>query len=146
MMPTDPSFLQKFPCFRDLSDDQREAIAQLATAICFPRGHVLFEEGKPGDHLYLLASGKVEVLYDISEEEPTQVDLVSGEEVIGCSVLVPPFTYTASARCLSEVEVLELDAEALRKLMREDCPLGFSIQQYILRTLIDRIVDFRLEI
>jgi CRP/FNR family cyclic AMP-dependent transcriptional regulator len=144
-MPTIPSFLQKYPCFSDLTDDQRETVAQLATAICFPRGHVLFEEGKLGNHLYLLSSGKVEVLYSISEEGSTQVDLISGEEVMGCSVLVPPFIYTATIRCLSEVEVLEVDAEALRKLMREDCPLGFSIQQYILRTLIDRIVGYRLE-
>ena len=144
-MPTTSSFLQKYPCFSDLTDDQRDAVAQLASAICFPCGYVLFEEGRPGDNLYLLSSGKVEVLYSISEEGSTRVDLISGEEVMGCSVLVPPFTYTATTRCLSEVEVLELDAEALRKLMREDCPLGFSIQQYILRTLIDRIVGYRLD-
>jgi CRP-like cAMP-binding protein len=64
---------------------------------------------------------------------------------MGCSVLVSPFTYTATTRCLSEVEVLELDAVAFRKLMREDCSLGFAIQQYILRILIDRIVGYRLE-
>ena len=144
-MPADPSILQNYSCFSDLTDDQREAVAQLATAICFPRGYVLFEEGKPGDHLYLLVSGEAEVLYNISEEGSTQVDLISGENVMGCSVLVSPFTYTATTRCLSEVEVLELDAVAFRKLMREDCSLGFAIQQYILGILIDRIVGYRLE-
>jgi hypothetical protein len=48
-MPADPSYLQNVSCFRDLSGGQRKAVAQLATAICFPAGHVLFEEGKPGE-------------------------------------------------------------------------------------------------
>jgi CRP-like cAMP-binding protein len=146
MMPTDPDYLQNFSCFCDLSEDQRKAVAQLANAVCFAPGYVLSGEDKPGDYLYLLASGEVEVMYNIGEEGLTRVDLVSGEEVIGCSALVPPFTYTSTTRCLMEIEVLKLDAKALRKLMQEDCSLGFSIQQRIMMFLMDRIVDFRLGI
>ena len=143
-MPTDPAYLQKFSCFRHLSEDQLRVVAQLANAVCFLPGYVLSEEGKLAKYLYLLTSGKVEVLYSIGEGGPTRVDIISGEEVVGCSALMPPFTYSASARCLTEVEALELEIEALRKLMQEDCPLGFSIQQHIMNILLDRIVNFRL--
>lgn len=144
-MPTDPSYLRNFSCFRNLSDDQFDAIAQLTTSICFLPGHILFEEGKPAERLCLLAKGEVEVLYKIGEEAPMRVDIVSAEEVVGCAALVPPYVYTATVRSLSEIEVLELDADALRKLMQEDCPLGFSIQQQIMRMLLDRIINLRLE-
>jgi len=144
-MPTDPSYLRNFSCFQDLSEDQAEAVAQLTTAICFPLGHLLFEEGKPAEHIYLLAKGDVEVLYKIGDEGPVRVDIVSGEEVVGCAALVPPYVNTATVRSLSEIEVLELDANDLRKLMKEDCSLGFSIQQQIMRMLLDRITNFRLE-
>jgi CRP-like cAMP-binding protein len=96
------------------------------------------------EKMYLLASGEVEVLYNIGDEGPTQVDLVSGGEVIGCSALVPPYTYTATTRCLTEAEVLELDAVALQQLMKEDCSLGFALQQQVMRVLMDRIINFRL--
>jgi len=74
-----------------------------------------------------------------------RVDIVSGEEVVGCAALVPPYVNTATVRSLSEIEVLALDANDLRKLMKEDCSLGFSIQQQIMRMLLDRITNFRLE-
>ncbi len=143
-MPTDPIRLQQYPCFRELTEEHREAIAQLASEECYYSGHTLSEEGKPGTHLYLLAAGEVEVLYSIGEEEPTRVDRAHTGDIIGCSTLVEPYTYTSTTRSLTEIEVLVIDAEALRKLMNEDCPLGISIQKEIISMLIDQVIDLRL--
>jgi CRP-like cAMP-binding protein len=143
-MPTDPSYLRKFSCFRDLSESQLDSIAELTTSICFPEGRLLFEEGKPAKNIYLLIQGEVEVLYKIGEEGPVRVDTVLGEEIVGCAALVPPYENTSSIRSITEIEVLEIDAIALRNLMREDCAVGFSIQQHIMMMLLDRIMNFRL--
>jgi CRP/FNR family transcriptional regulator, cyclic AMP receptor protein len=143
-MPTDPTYLKNFSCFHDLSDEQRQAIAQLTTAVCYPPGHVLFKEGKPAEHIFLLANGQVEILYQIGEDQPTRVDLISGEEILGCCTLVPPYLNTSTAKNLTEVEVLEIESEALRNLMKEDCSLGFAIQQQVIQILLDRVVNFRL--
>lgn len=143
-MPTDSSYVKNFSCFRDLTEEQQQTVADLATAVCYPEGYVLFEEEKPGDHIFLLASGQVEILYQIGESDSVRVDLISGEEILGCCTLVPPHVYTSTARCLTEVEVLKIEGEALRKLMREDCSLGFVIQQEVMQVLLDRVMDFRL--
>lgn len=143
-MPTDPNYLKNFSCFRDLTEEQRQAVADLATAVCYPEGYVLFEEGKPGEQLFLLTSGQVEILYRIGEDNPTHVDLISGEEILGCCTLVPPHVYTSTGRCLSEVEVLEIEGEALRELMEANCSLGFTIQQAVMQVLLDRVMGFRL--
>jgi CRP-like cAMP-binding protein len=87
---------------------------------------------------------EVEVLYNIGEEGPSQVDRVQSGEIIGCSALVNPYTYTSTTRSLTEIESIVIDAEALRKLMIEDCLLGFSIQKHLIRMLLDRIIDLRL--
>ena len=143
-MSVDPTYLQKFACFQDLSGEQRKSVAELVEAKCFYPEYTLFEENDPGDFLYLLAEGEVEVLYSISESGPTRVDQVAAEEIVGCSALVPPYVYTSTTRSLTEIEVLMIDVRALRDLMREDCPLGFSIQQHFMRVLMDRIMNFRL--
>ena len=143
-MSTDPNFLRDFSCFRDLSEEQLKAIAQFTDAVCYPPGHVLFKEGKPGERLFFLVKGDVEVLYHIGEVGQIHVDTVSGEEVIGCAALVEPYTYTATERSLTEVEVLEVDATALRQLMEKDCHLGLSIQRHVIRVLMERILDLRL--
>lgn len=45
-MPVDLDHLLDHSCFRDLSEDQRNAIAEIATVVCFPEGHVLFDTGQ----------------------------------------------------------------------------------------------------
>jgi len=144
-MSVDAKYLRKFSCFENLSDEQREAVAKLAKAECFYPEYTFFEENTPGEHLYLLVMGEAEVLYTIGENEPAQVDKMGAEEIIGCSTLVPPYKHTSTARSLTKIDVLEIDAKALRELMAKDCALGFAIQQYIMSFLLDQITNFRLE-
>ena len=142
-MPTNPDRLTRYTCFRALTEDQRQAVAQLAREECFYPGHILFQDEKPGTHLYMLASGEVEVLYNVGEENPTHVDALGEGEILGCSSLIDPYVYSSTARCLSEIETLVLDAEELRKLMEKDCQIGYSIQKHIIQMLLDRILELR---
>jgi signal-transduction protein with cAMP-binding, CBS, and nucleotidyltransferase domain len=59
-MPTDPNYLRDFSCLRALSEEQLEVIAQFTDAVCYPSSYTLFEEGKPGEHLYFLVKGDIE--------------------------------------------------------------------------------------
>jgi len=56
--------------------------------------------------LYFLSNGKIEILYDIDEEEQTHVEVISGEEVVGCSALIEPYIYSATMSSSSEIEAL----------------------------------------
>jgi len=143
-MSVDATYLRKFRCFEDLSDEQREAVAELAEAECFYPEHTLFEENAPGEYLYLLLDGEVEVLYTIGEGGPARVDKMGAGELVGCSTLAPPYKHTSTTRSLTKIDVLAVDAKALRELMHDDCPLGFSIQQHIMRLLMDQVINFRL--
>ena len=143
-MAVESYYLRNYSCFQDLTDAQLDEVAQLCEAECFYPGHTLFEDGKPGTHLYLLAKGEVEVLFDIGEEGLVMVDRIDAGKAIGCDVLVPPFTYRYTARSLDEVEVLIINAAKFRALMQEDCKLGLSIQQHIIQILLDQIVDLQL--
>ena len=144
MMSVDISYLRNYFCFQDLIEAQLDEVAQLCEAECFYSGHTLFEDGKPGTHLYLLAKGEVEVLFAIGEEGLVLVDCLDAGKVIGCDVLVPPFTYRSTARSLDEIEVLIIDSAKFRALMQEDCKLGLSVQQHIIQILLDQIVDLQL--
>ncbi len=91
-----------------------------------------------------MVKGEVEVLFSIGEEGLAQVDHLGKDQVAGCDVLVPPFTYRFTARSLDEIEVLMIGAAKLRALMQEDCELGLLIQQRIIQILLDQIVDLQL--
>ena len=143
-MPTDVAYLKNFNCFRDLTNEQINMIAEISSAVCYPKNYVIFEEGEVGDRLYLLLKGEVEVSYKIGEDGLVKVVTVAGEEIVGCSALVEPYTYTATERSLTEIEVLEVKLDPLRALMKKDCALGFKIQQHVIEILIERIIDLRL--
>ena len=145
-MPTDARFLQNYPCFRGLPEEKLKSIAQFANAVCYLPGHTLFNEGEPGKYLYFLEKGEVEVLYNIGEGGLAQVDKISGQEIAGCSALIEPYTYTATERSLTEIEVLEVDVLLLRELMQQDYALGFMIQKNIINVLMERILDLRLKL
>ena len=142
-MATDPKVIRKFECFRQLTDEQVDAIAVISNSICYPKGHVLFEEGQQGDLIYLLIEGDVDVFYKTPDAGLEKVDSISSEEVIGCSVMVPPYVYTATEKTLSDVEVLEIKTKELRALIEKDPQLGLTIQEHIMKILNNRILELR---
>jgi CRP-like cAMP-binding protein len=142
MMATEAKMIRKFECFRQLTDAQVEAVAEISNSICYTKDHVLFKEGDKGDLLYLLIDGDIEVLYE-SPEGLDRVDTVSSEEVIGCSAMVPPYVYTATERALTDLEVLEIKTSALRELIEKDPQMGIKIQEHLMKILNHRILELR---
>jgi CRP-like cAMP-binding protein len=142
-MATDSSLIKSFKCFEGLSQAQIDSIAEISNSVCYSPGYVLFRQGETGKYLYLLVEGDVEVRYQTAESGEHKVDTVSCEDLVGCAALVPPYQYTATQECLSEVEVLEIETEALRRLIEEDPKIGITMQQYIIQKLNDRIVNLR---
>ncbi len=143
-MTVESDYLRSYPCFQDLTDAQLDKVAEFSVAECVFPGHTLFEDGAPGEQIYLLAKGEVEILFALGEENLALVDRLGGGQIIGCSALVPPYTYRATARSVDEIEVLIVDAAKLRELMQADNSLGFSVQQHLIQVLLDQIVDLQL--
>jgi len=142
-MAIDPKMIKNFTCFQGLSEEQKAAIAKISNSLCYSAGHTLFKEGDPGDIIYLLIDGEVEVFYEHTETGVHRVDTVSSEEVVGCAAIVPPYTYTATEKCLTDVEVLEIETGELRNLIKNDPDLGLHIQEHIIKTLNERILVLR---
>lgn len=145
-MTTEVTVLKRYPLFSDLNESQLRAVAQLCESECFYPNHTLFEEGQRGTRIFLLIEGEVELLLTIGEAELTRVGLSKAGEVIGCPTLIPPFTQTATARSVTPVEVLAIDADGLRELFEQDCALAVSIQQHLIQTLLDCLMDLRLAV
>jgi len=144
-MPTDPMWLKDRPCFEKISNEQLRSIAQITQVVCYSKGHVLCKENESGEKVFFMVKGDVEVLYNIGEADQVSVDSLHNEEVFGCSALVEPYTYTETVRCLTQVEMLAIDAVELRALMERDCDLGVKLQKHIISRLMAQMVNLRLK-
>ena len=134
----------EYPLFSGLSAEQMSAVGELCREECFYPDYTLFKDGEPATKMYVLIDGEIEVFFAIGEAGRVKVDLIGSGEIFGCSALVPPFIHTSTVRAKTRIEVLELDAAALRELFEEDPRLAVSIQQHVIQGLLARIVDLRL--
>jgi CRP-like cAMP-binding protein len=134
----------EYPLFSDLNAEQMHAVIELCREECFYPNYTLFEEGEPATRMYVLVDGEIDVFFTIGEEGLARVGRIGRGEIFGCLALVPPYIHMATARAKTRIEVLELDAAALRELFEEDPRLAVSIQQHVIQGLLARIVDLRL--
>ena len=85
-----------------------------------PAGYVLFKQGDPADHLYLLASGRIELLEIGVVLEPGRV---FGE----IAFFAPDRRRTFTARCIEPCEVLSIDENTVRQLYYQNPEFGFEM-------------------
>ncbi|HKQ42401.1 MAG TPA: cyclic nucleotide-binding domain-containing protein, partial [Pseudonocardia sp.] len=58
------ALLREVPLFASLPDARLHELAALARPVSLPAGVVLFERGDPGDALYVIRHGRLEVVVD----------------------------------------------------------------------------------
>ncbi len=56
--------LKKIPFFSELSDEDLQQIAENVKMEYFPANHVIFEQEDPGEIMYIIKRGKVQVIRD----------------------------------------------------------------------------------
>jgi CRP-like cAMP-binding protein len=60
-MPCDSSFLANITMFEHLDEDDRIALANVVDELKVPEGHTLFQAGDPGDSLFIVRVGQIEL-------------------------------------------------------------------------------------
>ncbi|MBU0727586.1 cyclic nucleotide-binding domain-containing protein [Patescibacteria group bacterium] len=116
--------LKNIPFFADLSDEDLNAIISKIEMQYFPADHVLFEEGDPGDMMYIIKRGQVQVLRD-----NTILAVLSDNDFFGEMALVSDEPRNATCRTVTDVEVLILKKGDFRHLLETNASIA-SIVSY----------------
>ncbi len=101
----DTALLKKARIFADLEDDELERIAEICKEQRFKSAKTLFNEGDPGNRLYIIAEGEVR----ISRNVPG-----SGEEAL---------TVLKSGACFGEMAVFDRSERSTDAIANTDCTL-----------------------
>ncbi len=108
--------------FEMLSNAELEAVSALLEPRAFSVGSVIFSEGAPGDGLYVVAAGEVEIR---REGRTAPLAVLGPGECFGEMSLVDHEYRSASVRALGDVELLHLSPERLAQF-RKSQKDGFS--------------------
>lgn len=108
-------FLRKVPLFEALPPQELEPIAAVAEEEDFSGGEVLAVRGEPGDTLYVIVDGQVQVLGADEQELAVR----GPGDCIGEMAVISSKPRAASLVAMSDVRVLELHKPAFEAILRE---------------------------
>lgn len=141
-------FLAQTEIFSGLQPTQRVKIAELCTSMEWQAGDTIFSEGDPGDNIYLVRKGLIEIVIDTAVPSPdedqapqmrTIVTLGCGQ-VLGEVAMIDGGSRTAAARCAEDgSQLLAIDGEKLMALCEEDPAIGFRVMRNIAADLAFKI-------
>lgn len=110
------SVFASLPLLSGIEEASIAAIASELEWFALGGGSVLFNEGDPGDSLYILASGLLGAFRAGTDGEPRLLGHVSPGETVGELALLAGQPRTATVLCLRDSELLRLSKAAFERL------------------------------
>ena len=112
-MPCDPNFLCNIRMFELLDENDRVALAAVVDELNVPAGQTLFQAGDPGDSLFIMRSGEIELFIKDTAGQKIVLTTAEAGDMFGELAMLDSGPRTATALALSESEVLMLDRDDL---------------------------------
>ena len=116
------------------SEAVNNLIEQMET-VRFPRGTTIFDEGEPGDRLYIITAGKIKLARHAPDGRENLLTVMGPSDMFGELSIFDPGPRTSSAVCVTEVQAATMNSDMLQKWVK-DHP---SIAQQLLRVLARRL-------
>jgi CRP/FNR family cyclic AMP-dependent transcriptional regulator len=118
-MACDPGMLTTVELFEHLGEDDRRRLADAIDLRRLAPGEVLFHAGEPGESLYIVRSGEIELFVRDNAGQKIPLTIACANQIFGELALLDRGPRTATALALDDTELLELDREDLLLLFRK---------------------------
>ena len=117
-MTTHSDMLAEVPFFALLDDQERATLAERLDLVTVPAGQVLYNAGDPGDSLYVVRSGEVEIFFKNDTGERIVLETARTGDFFGETSLMDGGPRTASAVVIADLEALVVDRGDLDAFFR----------------------------
>jgi len=125
-MACDEALLRELKPFQLLDDDHRATLAKLVDLSDLPERRVLFRAGDPGETLYVVASGEVELAIEDNVGEKIVLAIAGKGDLFGELALLDEGSRTATATTRTPVQLIEVERDDLLRLVQQqpDAAMG----------------------
>ena len=106
--------------FNRLAHERLEWLANKVEEVHIPAGTVIFRQGEPGDQCYLIRSGEVEIISMNEQNEEHHLATLKTPTLFGEATLITRSPRNATARALTDCELLMLRHEYLSELLETE--------------------------
>ena len=121
--------------FQGVEPAAAEALAQTLETVQFPRGHVIFTEGEPGDKLYIIMAGKVKLGRKSPDGRENLLGIFGPSDMFGELSVFDPGPRTSTATAVTDVKAVSMDRPALRQWISSRPEIAEQLLRVVARRL-----------
>ena len=129
------AFFRKLYLFQDLEEGEIHKVLNRTSLREFPAGAVIIQEGEPGDSLFIMQEGEVEITKQLTlvldEDTPKERVMIrlNAENGVyfGEMALLENETRSATVTALTECSLLELHREDFLELIERSPAMGVKL-------------------
>jgi HEAT repeat protein len=119
--------LKRVPLFANLTLDQLEAVHQLAQEMTFLEGEVVVREGDPGNELYVLLEGVVDVVLGWGTPDASKLGEIRAVDYFGEMAVLDDEPRSATLVAVGSVRLLAFEGDSLKDLVLQMPEIAFEI-------------------
>lgn len=131
--------LLKFPIFKDFRPDELAAVARHLKTHELDIGAVLFEEGDPGDAMYFLYLGRIQIDRQTTPGNYEVLAELDPPTILGEMAVLESKPRSARAVAMKPSVLWAMSAEALAELAGTGNASAYKVMRWIARGLSDRL-------
>jgi CRP/FNR family transcriptional regulator, cyclic AMP receptor protein len=139
--------LKKIPLFDALTENEIYQVMKLSFEKKYPKDSTLFVEGMAGEVLYIIKSGKVDIVKKTPQGEVLLSQLGNGE-FLGEMSLIDDSKRSATARVATDSELIVITRKCFNDMLQGDPAITAKLLLHFLRVSAKRLreTDKRLEV
>ena len=115
------------PILFGLAEEDLDELAQAAVLRSFPAGAVICQEGEPGDAIYVIFQGRVDIVKRLDDEREHFLNSEERGELFGEMAILQEDVRTATVRAAEPTTVLEIGQEPFLTVLGRSPSLGIRI-------------------
>jgi len=128
-------FLKPIALFAELTDGELMALSRDLAQRAFRQGEIIFEQGDPGQVLYLVETGQVRIFVQDADGQETGVNICGPGDVFGELAVIDENPRSASAMAMQDTVLYVLTRDLFREHLRRSPQLALNF----MRTLSVRV-------
>jgi CRP/FNR family transcriptional regulator, cyclic AMP receptor protein len=131
--------LQSIPLFRDLNPKELRTLERVVHIRNYQAGETVFVETEPGAGMYVIKSGRVDIVVNYKSDNPMRLAELQGGDFFGEMALLGDTSRSATAVARDKAELIGFFHPDLVEIINLHPTIGAKISFGLAKTLADRL-------
>ena len=131
--------LSPLSIFKDLDKNELEIVCKHVFEQSVKKDNVLFVEGMPGDSLYIIVSGCVEIIKETKDNEKIVLATMGANDIVGEMSLIDSEPRSATGRTIEDSVLLVITKKSFNAILKSDSHIATKIMMGLLKIISKRL-------